>query len=112
MPMVAAISSRGRQRFSGPKASSCLIWGRKSCVSGSWKTMPARVAIWGRLRERVFSPRRKTSPSIWAWTLWGIIPLKARQRVLFPQPLGPATPSISPCRRLKLRWRYSHSPPG
>ncbi len=44
LPDHRPISSRGRQRFSGPSAASSSMVGEKSWSSSSWNTIPSQVA--------------------------------------------------------------------
>ena len=85
------ISLDGRPRFSSPKATSRSTVVETSWLSGFWKIIPVR---WWTCHvfdgSAVFRPSTRTRPD------WGTInPFKQRARVLFPEPLGPITATLS-----------------
>ena len=104
--MRSAISSRGRPRFSSPKAISSSVSSITSWVSGSWKRTPTSCvsSASDALRvSRPFTVRRPLSQC--ASSACGITPSRQSASVLFPAPLGPSRRSRSPSSHAKSRSR-------
>ena len=80
-------------------ASPTVIWGLRQ-ASGSWNT------IWMRRRARrssaPFRLRRSRPSSRTDPPRTGARPIRARQRLLLPQPEAPTRPTVSPSWRLRL----------
>src|SRR3712207_879212 len=85
------MSSRGRPRFSGPKATSSATRVITIWSSGSWKTTATFSLIVQRLGSLTGTPSIRTSPSVGYW-----IAVRSFTRVLFPEPLWPIIATRSP----------------
>ena len=111
---LCSISALGMPRFSSPDATSSSTVEKMSWASASSKTTPTCLPISAILRySRTLFPRIVIVPSSRPPYSWWRIPDAARQKVVFPAPVGPVTKTISPFRRSRsIPSRAGESEPG
>ena len=103
MPSASAASSTPRAtaagaspRFSSGKASSACTVPMTTCVSGSWKSVPATVAMSAGPCARESSPPASSRPVNSPPWKCGTSPDAARSSVDLPEPEPPARTTNSP----------------